>query len=188
MGFSFLEVLVKGGVEGKLDAVEYAIVNDVPIFGICLGMHSMVIQFARRNKMKNANSTEFDKDIHYPVIDLMEKQKEIKQMGGTMRLGSYDCKLIKDTKAYLSYKEDLIKERHRHRYEFNNEFRDELQEAGLVISGTSPDDFLVEIVELPDHPWFLGCQFHPEFKSRPNKAHPLFVSFMEAASNYSKNK
>ncbi|BBL61126.1 CTP synthetase [Methanobrevibacter arboriphilus] len=176
------------GVEGKLDAVEYAIVNDVPIFGICLGMHSMVIQFARRNKMKNANSTEFDKDIHYPVIDLMEKQKEIKQMGGTMRLGSYDCKLIKDTKAYLSYKEDLIKERHRHRYEFNNEFRDELQEAGLVISGTSPDDFLVEIVELPDHPWFLGCQFHPEFKSRPNKAHPLFVSFMEAASNYSKNK
>ena len=176
------------GIEGKLEAVEYAITNDVPIFGICLGMHSMVIQFARRNNMKNANSTEFSIDTEYPVIDLMEKQKEIKQMGGTMRLGSYDCKLIKDTKAYNSYKQDDITERHRHRYEFNNEFREELSNAGLVISGISPDDFLVEMVELPDHPWFLGCQFHPEFKSRPNNAHPLFVSFMEAAYNFSKNR
>jgi CTP synthase len=176
------------GVEGKLDAVEYAINNNVPIFGICLGMHSMVIQFARRNNMKNANSTEFDKETIYPVIDLMEKQKKIKNMGGTMRLGSYECKLIKNTKAYLSYNEDQIAERHRHRYEFNNEFRKDLQEAGLVISGVSPDDFLVEIIELPDHPWFLGCQFHPEFKSRPNNAHPLFVSFMNAVYDYSKNK
>ncbi|RBQ22587.1 CTP synthase [Candidatus Methanobinarius endosymbioticus] len=182
------------GVEGKLDAVEYAIVNELPIFGICLGMHSMVIQYARRNNMEDANSTEFNKDTNFPVIDLMEEQKKIKDMGGTMRLGSYDCKLIVDTKAYNSYNsksvpndEKQIEERHRHRYEFNNEFKDKLQEAGLVISGVSPDDFLVEIVELPDHPWFLGCQFHPEFKSRPNKAHPLFVSFMDAAAKYSKN-
>lgn len=174
------------GVEGKLDAVEYALANEVPIFGICLGMHSMVIQFARRNNMKNANSTEFDKNTIYPVIDLMEEQKKIKNMGGTMRLGSYDCKLIKNTKAHNSYNENLIKERHRHRFEFNNDFRDELQEAGLVISGTTPDDFLVEIIELKDHPWFLGCQFHPEFKSRPNNAHPLFVSFMDAAFEFSK--
>jgi len=176
------------GVEGKLDAVEYAIVGGVPIFGICLGMHSMVIQFARRNNMKNANSTEFDKDTMYPVIDLMEEQKKIKNMGGTMRLGSYDCKLLKDTISYDSYKKDLIKERHRHRFEFNNDFRDKLQEAGLKISGISPDDFLVEVIELPDHPWFLGCQFHPEFKSRPNNAHPLFVSFMNAAFDFSKNR
>lgn len=174
------------GVEGKLDAVEYAIVNDLPIFGICLGMHSMIIQYARRNNMDDANSIEFNKDTKYPVIDLM---------GGTMRLGSYDCKLIKDTKAYNSYNakydsldKDQIEERHRHRYEYNNEFRYKLQEAGLVISGVSPDDFIVEIVELSDHPWFLGCQFHPEFKSRPNNAHPLFVSFMDATVKYSKNK
>jgi len=176
------------GVEGKLDAVEYAIVGEVPIFGICLGMHSMVIQFARRNNMTNANSTEFDKDTVYPVIDLMEEQKKIKKMGGTMRLGSYDCKLVKDTISYDSYKQDIIKERHRHRFEFNNDFRDKLQKAGLKISGISPDDFLVEMIELPDHPWFLGCQFHPEFKSRPNNAHPLFVSFMNAAFDFSKNK
>ncbi len=174
------------GVEGKLEAVEYALENDVPIFGICLGMHSMIIQFARRNGMKDANSSEFDSNTNYPVIDLMEKQKEIKQMGGTMRLGSYDCNLVENTKAYSSYKDMNVTERHRHRYEFNNEFRDELQEKGLIISGTSPDDFLVEIIELSSHPWFLGCQFHPEFKSRPNNAHPLFVSFVDAAYNYSK--
>lgn len=176
------------GVEGKLDAAEYAIVNHVPIFGICLGMHSMVIQFARRNNMENANSTEFDKNTTYPVIDLMKEQKKINNMGGSMRLGSYECKLIDGTKAYTSYDENQINERHRHRYEFNNEFKEKFQEAGLVISGVSPDDFLVEIVELKDHPWFLGCQFHPEFKSRPNNAHPLFVSFMDAVFNYSKNK
>ncbi|WP_281177979.1 glutamine hydrolyzing CTP synthase [Methanobrevibacter cuticularis] len=176
------------GVEGKLDAVEYAIANNVPIFGICLGMHSMVIQFARRNGMKTANSTEFDKSTIYPVIDLMEEQKKIKDMGGTMRLGSYDCKLLKNTKTFDAYNQENIVERHRHRYEFNNEFRDELQEKGLIISGISPDDFLVEMVELPNHPWFVGCQFHPEFKSRPNNAHPLFVSFMDAAYKYSKNK
>lgn len=173
------------GLEGKLQAVKYAIDNNVPIFGICLGMHSMIIEFARQNEMKDANSKEFNEDTKFPVIDLMEKQKEIKQMGGTMRLGSYDCKIIENTKASKSYDEEIATERHRHRYELNNVFREELIEKGLVISGTSPDDFLVEIIELENHPWFLGCQFHPEFKSRPNKAHPLFISFVDASLKYS---
>ena len=174
------------GVEGKIQGVKYAIANDVPIFGICLGMHSMVIEFARENDMEDANSSEFSIDTKFPVIDLMEKQKKIKQMGATMRLGSYDCKIIENTKASEIYNEDIAIERHRHRYEFNNEFREKLIEKGLVISGTSPDDFLVEIIELNNHPWFLGCQFHPEFKSRPNKAHPLFVSFVDASFKHSK--
>lgn len=182
------------GFEGKLEAVDYAIDNEVPIFGICLGMQSMVTQFARRNGFEGANSTEFDKGNKFPVIDMMEKQKEIKQMGGTMRLGGYDCKLVKGTKTYDAYSkfsdyfkgEDLIEERHRHRFEFNNDYRAILQEKGLVLSGISPDDFLVEIVELPNHPWFIGCQFHPEFKSRPNRPHPLFTSFVDAAYKYSK--
>ena len=182
------------GFEGKLEAVDYAIDNEVPIFGICLGMQSMVTQFARRNGFEGANSTEFDKGNKFPVIDMMEKQKEIKQMGGTMRLGGYDCKLVKGTKTYDAYSkfsdyfkgEDLIEERHRHRFEFNNDYRAILQEKGLVLSGISPDDFLVEIIELPNHPWFIGCQFHPEFKSRPNRPHPLFTSFVDAAYKYSK--
>ena len=157
------------GVEGKLNAVDYAIENEVPIFGICLGMQCMVIQFARRIGMDGANSSEFKDDLEYPVIDMMEEQKKIKNMGGTMRLGAYDCKLIDGTRTKEAYGEDFIQERHRHRYEYNNEYRDVLTENGLVIAGTTPDDFLVEIVELPDHPWFIGCQFHPEFKSRPNK-------------------
>ena len=169
------------GVEGKLNAVDYAIENEVPIFGICLGMQCMVIQFARRIGMDGANSSEFKDDLEYPVIDMMEEQKKIKNMGGTMRLGAYDCKLIDGTKTKEAYGEDLIQERHRHRYEYNNEYRDVLTENGLVIAGTTPDDFLVEIVELPDHPWFIGCQFHPEFKSRPNNAHPLFASFVKAS-------
>ena len=169
------------GVEGKLSAVDYAIENEVPIFGICLGMQCMVIQFARRIGMEDANSSEFKTDLEYPVIDMMEEQKKIKNMGGTMRLGAYDCKLIDGTKTKEAYGEDLIQERHRHRFEYNNEYRDVLTENGLVIAGTTPDDFLVEIVELPDHPWFIGCQFHPEFKSRPNNAHPLFASFVKAA-------
>ncbi|WP_409199363.1 glutamine hydrolyzing CTP synthase [Methanobrevibacter sp. DSM 116169] len=176
------------GVEGKLDAIDYAIENKIPIFGICLGMHSMVIQFARRNGYPNANSAEIDEDNKYPVIDLMEEQKKINNMGGTMRLGSYDCKLNKDTKSFEAYGEENISERHRHRFEFNNEFRKDLESKGLTVAGTSPDDFLVEIVEIKDHPWFVGCQFHPEFKSRPNRAHPLFVSFVKAAFDNSKNK
>lgn len=175
------------GVEGKLDAVDYAIENNIPIFGICLGMHSMVIQFGRRNGYTNANSSEFDPNNKYPVIDLMEQQKKIKNIGGTMRLGSYDCKLNRETKTYEAYGKDLISERHRHRYEFNNDFREDLEKKGLVVSGTSPDDFLVEIIELPSHPWFIGCQFHPEFLSRPNRPHPLFVSFLKAVFKYSKN-
>jgi CTP synthase len=175
------------GFEGKLDAIDYAIENNVPLFGICLGMQSMVTQFARRNGYPEANSSEFGDDIVDPVIDMMEEQKKIKNMGGTMRLGSYDCKIIEGTKTYEAYGEIDIEERHRHRYEFNNDYRDDLQEKGLIISGTSPDDFLVEIVELPDHPWAIGCQFHPEFKSRPNRPHPLFKSFLEAIYEYSKN-
>ena len=144
------------GFEGKLDAVDYAIENDVPLFGICLGMQSIVTQFARRNGYPNANSSEFDENLEFPVIDMMEEQKKIKNMGGTMRLGSYDCKIIEGTKTHEAYSEIDIEERHRHRYEFNNDFRDDLQEKGLIISGTSPDDFLVEIVELPNHPWAIG--------------------------------
>ena len=175
------------GFEGKLDAVDYAIENNVPLFGICLGMQSIVTQFARRNGYPDANSSEFDDNLSHPVIDMMEEQKKIKNMGGTMRLGSYDCKIIEGTKTYDAYGEIDIEERHRHRYEFNNEFRKDLMDKGLIISGTSPDDFLVEIVEVPNHPWAIGCQFHPEFKSRPNRPHPLFKSFLEAIVKYSKN-
>lgn len=174
------------GVEGKLLAVDYAIENDVPLFGICLGMQSMVIQFARRNGYPEANSAEFDKENEHPVIDMMEEQKKIKNMGGTMRLGSYDCKLIEGTKTFDAYGEVDIEERHRHRFEFNNDYRKDLQDKGIIISGTSPDDFLVEIVEFPDHPWAVGCQFHPEFKSRPNRPHPLFKAFLEASLENSK--
>ena len=175
------------GFEGKLDAVDYAIENNVPLFGICLGMQSIVTQFARRNGYPDANSSEFDDNLSHPVIDMMEEQKKIKNMGGTMRLGSYDCKIMEGTKTYDAYGEIDIEERHRHRYEFNNEFRKDLMDKGLIISGTSPDDFLVEIVEVPNHPWAIGCQFHPEFKSRPNRPHPLFKSFLEAIVKYSKN-
>ena len=189
---NFDGILIPGGFgergfEGKLDAVEYAIQNNVPLFGICLGMQSMVTQFARRNGYADANSSEFDDNLTHPVIDMMEEQKKIKNMGGTMRLGSYDCKIVEGTKTFEAYGETDIEERHRHRYEFNNDYRKELQDKGLIISGTSPDDFLVEIVEFPNHPWAIGCQFHPEFKSRPNRPHPLFKSFLEAINEYSKN-
>jgi CTP synthase len=169
------------GMGGKLDTVRYSIQNEVPLFGICLGMQCMVIEFARLQGMGDAHSTEFDPDTPYPVIDLMEEQKKIKNMGGTMRLGSYPCHLREGTHAQSAYQTTDVEERHRHRFELNNEYREELESKGLLISGASPDDFLVEIVELPEHPWFLGCQFHPEFKSRPNRAHPLFVSFLQAA-------
>ena len=189
---SFDGILIPGGFgergfEGKLDAVDYAIDNNVPLLGICLGMQSMVTQFARRNGYAGANSSEFDDNLEFPVIDMMEEQKKIKNMGGTMRLGSYDCKIIEGTKTFEAYGEIDIEERHRHRYEFNNDYREDLEQKGLIISGTSPDNFLVEIVELPDHPWAIGCQFHPEFKSRPNRPHPLFKAFLEAIYEYSKN-
>jgi CTP synthase len=176
------------GISGKLDAVRYSLQHKVPLFGICLGMQCMVIEYARLNGFEDAHSTEFDSQTPYPVIDLMEEQKKIKNMGGTMRLGSYPCKLKEGTMAKEAYGEEEVSERHLHRYELNNDYREILRDKGLIISGTSPDDFLVEIVELKDHPWFLGCQFHPEFKSRPNKAHPIFVSFMEATLMNHKQK
>ena len=160
----------------------------MPIFGICLGLHAMSIAIAQLNGYPDANSTEFDENSTCPVIDMMEEQKKINNMGGTMRLGAYPCKIKEGTLAYEAYKDTNISERHRHRYEVNNEYRDILTSAGAIISGTSPDDFLVEMIELENHPWFLGCQFHPEFKSRPNKAHPLFKSFIKAAKNKKQNQ
>lgn len=169
------------GIYGKLDAVRYSIEHKVPLFGICLGMQCMVIEFARMNGFEDANSTEFDPATKNPVIDIMPEQIKVEYMGGSMRLGSYPCNIKKETLAYDAYGLKTVDERHRHRFEFNNEYREILQEKGLIISGISPNYLLVEMIELEDHPWFLGCQFHPEFKSRPNNAHPIFVSFMKAA-------
>lgn len=173
------------GTEGKFAAVRYARENKVPFLGICLGMQCAVIEFARNVcGLKGANSSEFDKATPYPVIDLLPSQVGVKQMGGTMRLGAYPCRLIPGTLASSAYGSEVISERHRHRYEFNNLFRDLMQKKGLVISGVSPDGNLVEIIEIADHPWFVGCQFHPELKSRPGKAHPLFREFIAAAVEY----
>ncbi|WP_455645846.1 CTP synthase [Methanosphaera sp.] len=176
------------GITGKIETVKYAIKNNIPVFGICLGLHVMTIAIAQLNGYEDANSTEFDENSTCPVIDMMEEQKKINNMGGTMRLGAYPCKIKEGTIAYEAYKDTQISERHRHRYEVNNEYRDALTKSGAIISGTSPDDFLVEMIELKDHPWFLGCQFHPEFKSRPNKAHPIFKSFINAAKINKENK
>ena len=166
------------GVEGKIRAVQYARENNVPYLGLCLGMQCAVMEFARHVVgLEGATSSEFHEDAKFPVIDLMPDQVDISDKGGTMRLGLYPCKLTEGTKAHEVYGTNLIYERHRHRWEFNNKYRTEMVNAGLVLSGTSPDDRLVEIVELKDHPWFVGCQFHPEFKSRPTKAHPLFKRF-----------
>ncbi len=180
-------ILVPGGfgergIEGKLTAIKYAREKKIPFFGICLGLQCAVIEYARNVLgKKDANSTEFDPNTTNPVIHLMEKQKSIKGMGGTMRLGSYPAKLRKDTLAYKAYGVPEIAERHRHRYEFNNSYRLELEDAGMIISALSPDGDLVEMIELRDHPWFVGCQFHPELKSRVAKAHPLFREFVAAA-------
>ena len=171
----------KRGIEGMIESIRYARENKIPFFGICLGMQMAVVEFARHAAgLGNANSTEFD-DTANPVIHIMEEQKEISQKGGTMRLGLYPCKLSEDSKCRSIYGTELIYERHRHRYEFNNAFRSKLTEAGLMIAGISPDERLVEIIEVPDHPWFTGVQFHPEFKSRPNKPHRLFADFIRAA-------
>ena len=180
-------ILVPGGfgdrgVEGKILAVEYARTKKVPFLGICLGMQCVVIEYARNvAHLEGAHSSEIMPQTPYPVIDIMADQKDIEDLGGTMRLGVYPCNLEKDTFSYEAYKEELIEERHRHRYEFNNKYRELLIEKGLVIAGTSPDKRLVEIVEVHDHPWFVGVQFHPEFLSRPNKSHPLFLHFTKAA-------
>lgn len=176
------------GVEGKIKAIEFARVNKIPFFGICLGLQCAVIEFARNVcGMLKANSSEF-KSGKYSVIDFMPDQKNIKNLGGTMRLGSYPCMVEKGTKAMEAYKSDYIVERHRHRFEVNNKFRKQLAEKGLIFSGVSPDKELIEIIELKDHPWFVGCQFHPELKSRAVHAHPLFREFVKASLLYSKNK
>lgn len=177
------------GIEGKIKAVNFARNKDIPFFGICLGMQCAVIEFARNVlKYENANSVEFDKDTEYPVIDFMNEQRNIKQLGGTMRLGAYRCDLKKETRAYQAYKEDVVYERHRHRLEFNNDYLEDFVKDGLLVSGHNPDRDLVEIIELKAHRWFLGCQFHPEFKSKPTKPHPLFSSFVKAAYKYRKER
>ncbi len=185
------------GIPGKLEAINYARENDLPFFGICLGMQLAVIEFARnRAGLSMADSTEFTPNTPDPVIYLMkewydyrtdtiQKRDEHSQKGGTMRLGAYPCRLVEGTKAREAYGVEEISERHRHRYEFNNSYRDVLKDAGLMLSGLSPNGELVEIVEISEHPWFLGCQFHPEFKSKPLAPHPLFVSFIRAALNRS---
>ncbi len=180
-------ILVPGGfgvrgIEGKILAVRYARENKVPYLGLCLGLQVAVAEFARHVAgMVGANSTEFDPSTNYPVVDLLPEQGAVSDMGGTMRLGASPSKLLVGTKAYASYGEELISERHRHRYEVNNTYRSRLVEAGLVIGGVTPDDRLVELVEVADHPWFVACQFHPEFKSRPTRPHPLFRDFVGAA-------
>jgi len=188
-------ILVPGGfgergIEGKILTAKYARENKIPYFGICLGMQVAVIEFARNVAgLKEAHSTEFDPETPYPVIDLMPEQKNVDKKGGTMRLGAYKCTLIDGTKAYDIYKQKEIYERHRHRYEVNPEFRPILEEKGLRVSGIYKAKNLVEIIELPEetHPWFIACQFHPEFKSKPFQPHPLFVSFIQAAYK-NKNK
>ncbi|GIM29657.1 CTP synthase [Clostridium polyendosporum] len=180
-------ILVPGGfgdrgVEGKIEAIRYARENKKPFLGICLGMQCAVIEFARNVLgYTGANSSEIDPETNYPVIDLMPEQKDIEDMGGTMRLGLYPCKLDKEAFAHEAYNDDLIYERHRHRYEFNNEYRTVITEAGMRIAGTSPDGRLVEVVEVKDHPWFVAVQYHPELKSRPNRPHPLFRDFIQAS-------
>ncbi|MGL5269076.1 MAG: CTP synthase [Selenomonadaceae bacterium] len=180
-------ILVPGGfgdrgVEGKIRAIQYARENKIPFLGLCLGMQCAVIEFARHVcGMTDANSSEFNQETKHPVIDLMLSQVDVEDKGGTMRLGSYPCKVTAGTNTQAAYGADLIHERHRHRFEYNNAFRSVLSSAGLVIAGTLPDDSLVEIVEVKDHPWFVASQFHPELKSRPNNPHPLFRDFVKAA-------
>ena len=180
-------ILVPGGfgdrgVEGKITSIRYAREKEIPFLGICLGMQCAVIEFARNVLgLKGAHSSEFAPDTAYPVIDLLPEQREINDKGGTMRLGLYPCKLLDGSMSQEIYQDEIIYERHRHRYEFNNEYRKAITEAGMQIGGTLPDESLVEIVELPDHPWFVASQFHPEFKSRPNRPHPLFRDFVGAA-------
>ena len=187
-------ILVPGGfgdrgIEGKILAAQYAREHNIPYFGICLGMQIAVIEYARNILgYDDANSSELAPETEHPVIDLMPEQKDIEDLGGTMRLGLYPCKLTEGSLSEKIYGGSLIYERHRHRYEFNNAYRKEITDAGLIIAGQSPDERLVEMVEIPDHPWYVGVQFHPEFKSRPNHAHPLFTSFIAAALKRNKGE
>ncbi len=173
------------GVEGKIQTIQYARENKLPYLGLCLGMQTAVIEFGRNVlKLEDANSTEFRAMCKYPVIDLLPEQKDITDKGGTMRLGVYPCKVLKNSQLFKCYQDELAYERHRHRYEFNNEYRARYEKEGMVFSGLSPDDRLVEVVEIPAHPFFVASQFHPEFKSRPNRPHPIFREFMGAALSY----
>ena len=186
-------ILVPGGfgergIEGKIEAIRWARERGIPFLGICLGMQCAAMEFARNvAKLEGANSTEFDKDTPYPVICLLDEQKNITDMGGTMRLGAQVSNVIEGTHAHECYASEEISERHRHRYEFNNTFRSQLEAHGLVVSATSENDTLVEIIEVSDHPWFVAVQFHPEFKSKPTQAHPLFSGFVKAAIDRTQN-
>jgi len=172
------------GIEGMIKAATYARNNDIPYLGLCLGMHVMVIEFARYTfDSTKTNSTEFDESTPYPVIDLLPDQQNVEDKGGTMRLGNYPCQLVDDSRAANAYQQSLVHERHRHRFEFSNKFRAQLEEKGMICSGLSPDGSLVEICELADHPWMVSCQFHPEFGSRPHRPHPLFRHFIGAAKD-----
>ncbi|OZI13402.1 CTP synthetase [Bacillaceae bacterium SAS-127] len=180
-------ILVPGGfgdrgIDGKLAAIQYARENKVPFFGICLGMQLASIEFAQNVlNLEGAHSSEIDPTTKYPIIDLLPEQKDVEDLGGTLRLGLYPCKLQKGTKAFDAYNDEVVYERHRHRYEFNNEFREQMEKKGFIFSGTSPDGRLVEVIELKDHPWFVAAQFHPEFISRPTRPQPLFRAFIEAS-------
>ena len=187
-------ILVPGGfgergVEGKIKALKYGRENKIPTLGICLGMQMMAVEFARNVLgLKDAHSTEFDPETSAPVIDILPEQKNIQQLGGTMRLGAYPCIILEGTKAYQIYKKKEIYERHRHRYEFNPAYRERFEEKGFIVSGQSPDGRLAEIIELKNHPWYIGCQFHPEFKSKPFSPNPIFVDFVKEALKRAKRK
>lgn len=177
------------GTEGKIKAVQYARENKLPFFGICLGMQMAVIEYSRNIlKIKEATSVEVDENTPQPVISLMEEQKNVTDMGGTMRLGSWDCELVENSKAFDAYGISSITERHRHRYEYNNDYKEQLEAAGLKTTGINPKTGLVEIVEISEHPWFVGVQYHPEYKSTVANPHPLFIAFVKASVEYSKNK
>lgn len=187
-------ILVPGGfgsrgIEGKILAANYARTHGIPYLGICLGMQIAIIEFARNVlNMQGANSAEINPETPFPLIDILPEKKNISDLGGTLRLGQYPCILNEKSKSYQLYEEKEIFERHRHRYEVNNDYRNSLLQGGMIFAGTSPDNHIVEMIELPDHPWFVACQFHPEFKSRPNKPHPLFRGFVTAAAERMKNK
>ncbi|MFT6842462.1 MAG: CTP synthase, partial [Psychroserpens sp.] len=175
------------GIEGKIRAVKYARENDIPFFGICLGMQMAVIEYSRNVLgIENASSTEMNKSTKHPVINLMESQKDVTEKGGTMRLGAWDCELKKGSKIFNAYKSELISERHRHRFEFNNDYLAQIEAAGMKATGINPKTGLVEVVEITSHAWFVGVQYHPEYKSTVLKPHPLFVDFIKAALKQSK--
>ena len=177
------------GIDGKIYAIQYARENNIPFLGLCLGMQMAIVEFARHVlDIRDAHSIELDPQTAHPVIHLMPDQNGVTDIGGTLRLGSYPCILGKDTKAYQLYGTEKIAERHRHRYEVNNDYRAALTSHGMTLSGISPDGRIVEMIELPNHPWFIGTQAHPELKSRPNRPHPLFKGFIGAALEYQKNQ